>query len=216
MRRRIDAARAGIAFREDSHDAFMRVTPILRRALLELGSRLKDAGVIPEAFDVFHLRLDELRKIHDPARLAEDERQRLGDLVRTRMLAREQLSAVRMVDYAAIFGRPKRNPAALVTGTPACAGRATGAVRVILGPEDFGTLAPGDILVCPYTNPAWTPLFQRAAAVVVDTGGIGSHAAIVAREIGIPAVMGTGDGTRVLATGQRVVVDGTVGTVVAA
>ncbi|WP_140416321.1 PEP-utilizing enzyme, partial [Arthrobacter globiformis] len=66
-----------------------------------------------------------------------------------------------------------------------------------------------------YTNPSWTPLFQRAAAVVVDMGGLGSHAAIVAREYGIPAVMGTGTGTATLAEGQRVVVDGSAGTVVA-
>jgi phosphoenolpyruvate synthase/pyruvate phosphate dikinase len=71
-------------------------------------------------------------------------------------------------------------------------------------------------LVCPYTNPAWTPLFQRAAAVVVDSGGVGSHAAIVAREYGIPAVMGTVTGTTVLADGQRVTVDGNAGCVVPA
>ena len=82
---------------------------------------------------------------------------------------------------------------ALVTGIPASGGRATGPVRVIREPAEFGALRSGDVLVCPYTNPSWTPLFQRAAAVVVDSGGIGSHAAIVAREYGIPAVMATGD-----------------------
>lgn len=216
MRRRIDAARAGIAFREDSHDAFTRVVPVLRHTLLELGSRLNRAGLVADPFDVFHLRLEELKAIEDPEGLSSAESERLADLVRARMLKREQLSAVRMVDYAAIFARAEREPDAFVTGTPACAGRATGAVRVIRGPEDFGTLGPGEILVCPYTNPSWTPLFQRAAAVVVDTGGIGSHAAIVARELGIPAIMGTGDGTRVLTTGQTVTVDGTTGTVAAA
>jgi pyruvate,water dikinase len=79
--------------------------------------------------------------------------------------------------------------------------------------DEFGTVRSGDILVCPYTNPSWTPLFQRAAAVVVDTGGIGSHAAIVARENGIPAVMGTGTGTTTLRNDQLVTVDGTAGTV---
>ena len=74
------------------------------------------------------------------------------------------------------------------------------------------------MLVCPYTNPAWTPLFQRAAAVVVDSGGLRSHAAIVAREYGIPAVMatGTGTGTGMLVDGQRVIVDGDIGRVTAA
>ena len=88
-------------------------------------------------------------------------------------------------------------------------------MRVIRGPAGFGRLRSGEILVCPYTNPSWTPLFQRAAAVVVDMGGLGSHAAIVAREYGTPAVMGTGTGTGILAEGQRVIVDGSAGTVVA-
>ena len=82
-------------------------------------------------------------------------------------------------------------------------------------PAEFGALRGGDVLVCPYTNPAWTPLFPRAAAVVVDSGGVGSHAAIVAREYGIPAVMGTGTGTSVLTDGQLVTVDGDTGLVTA-
>ena len=78
---------------------------------------------------------------------------------------------------------------------------------------EFGRVRSGDVLVCPYTNPAWTPLFQRVRAVVVDTGGIGSHAAIVAREYGIPAVMGSVTGTSVLTDGQVVTVDGDTGRV---
>jgi pyruvate,water dikinase len=190
--------------------------PLLRRVLLEVGRRLTAAGALIEAEDVFHLRLAEIEAIRDVTKLGQTDAARLSALVRARSLKREQLAAMAMVDYAAIFGRRARQANALVTGTPACAGRATGTVRVISGPAEFGTLKPGEILVCPYTNPSWTPLFQRAAAVVVDTGGIGSHAAIVARENGIPAVMGTGDGTRVLSTGQRVTVDGTSGLVTAA
>jgi pyruvate,water dikinase len=86
-------------------------------------------------------------------------------------------------------------------------------VRVVREASEFGRLRPGEVLVAPYTNPAWTPLFQQAAAVVVDSGGAMSHAAIVAREYGIPAVMGTGDGTRRLVDGTRVRVDGTRGLV---
>lgn len=99
-------------------------------------------------------------------------------------------------------------------GVPASRGTAVGRVRIIRGEDEFGELAAGEILVCPYTNPAWTPLFSLAAAVVADAGGAASHAAIVAREYGIPAVMGTGHGTRVLSDGQSVVVDGDTGTVV--
>ena len=83
---------------------------------------------------------------------------------------------------------------------------------MIREPSEFGLLQPGEVLVCPYTNPSWTPLFELAAAVV-DTGSIGSHAAITAREYGIPAVMGTGDGTSRLTDGQRVDVDGGAGQV---
>jgi rifampicin phosphotransferase len=88
-------------------------------------------------------------------------------------------------------------------------------VRVIREPAEFGKLASGDVLVCPYTNPAWTTLFQRASAVVADSGGPASHAAIVAREYGIPAVMGTGTGTTTLTDGQLVTVDGSTGRVTA-
>lgn len=87
------------------------------------------------------------------------------------------------------------------------------AVRVIHGPQEFHKLKPGDILVCPGTNPAWTPLFTIAAAVVTDSGGVLSHAAIVAREYGIPAVMGCGQAARVLSDDDRVEVDGTAGRV---
>jgi pyruvate,water dikinase len=90
---------------------------------------------------------------------------------------------------------------------------AEGPVRIVLGSEGFADLRTGEVLVCPNTNPSWTPLFARAAAVVVDTGGLGSHAAIVAREYGVPAVMGTGTGTSVLRDGQRVRVDGSRGRV---
>ena len=86
-------------------------------------------------------------------------------------------------------------------------------MRVVLEPADFASLLPGEVLVCPYTNPSWTPLFERAVAVVVDTGGLASHAAIVAREYGIPAVMGTGTGTRILRDGDVVTVDGDAGVV---
>ena len=100
-----------------------------------------------------------------------------------------------------------------MVGTSASAGTATGPVAVILEPGEFAKLNSGDVLVCRYTNPSWTPLFQRAAAVVVDSGGPAYHAAIVAREYGIPAVMGTARGTTVLSDGQVVTVNGTTGRV---
>jgi phosphoenolpyruvate synthase/pyruvate phosphate dikinase len=102
----------------------------------------------------------------------------------------------------------------LLTGSSGSPGIARGPARIILDVSEFSKLKAGDILVAPVTNPAWTPLFQRAAAVVVDTGGSASHAAIVAREYGIPAVMGTMNGTKTLKDGQWIQVDGGRGQVI--
>ncbi|MEV6963830.1 PEP/pyruvate-binding domain-containing protein [Hamadaea sp. NPDC051192] len=107
------------------------------------------------------------------------------------------------------------DPAGAFTGTPASRGSATGVARVVHGPADFGRLHPGDILVCRYTDPAWTPLFRLAAGVVTETGGVLSHAAIVAREFRIPAVLGLPQAMTVLRDGTLITVDGTTGTVTA-
>lgn len=104
--------------------------------------------------------------------------------------------------------------AADLTGTPASPGRATGPVRLIHGPGDFARVQPGDILVCRTTDPAWTPLFGVAAAVITETGGMLSHAAIVAREQGLPAVLAVPDATTTLPEGALVMVDGSSGRVV--
>jgi pyruvate,water dikinase len=136
--------------------------------------------------------------------------------VLARAAKRRELEGIPLLEPGSLFTRSRSAKGALLSGTPASRGQAKGTVRIIRGPEEFGLLRSGEILVCPYTNPSWTPLFQRAAAVVVDLGGIGSHAAIVAREYGIPAVMGTGSGTRTLVDGQTVIVDGSTGRVTAA
>ncbi|MFJ5695702.1 PEP/pyruvate-binding domain-containing protein [Arthrobacter sp. NPDC093125] len=210
----VGAVRAGMAFREDSHFYATKVIPPMRRAYRELGRRLVAAGVIDDIQDVFHLRFEELASMtDDDGALPASLRQRYRPLVLARAAKRRELEGIPLLDPAVLFRKARRTAGALVSGTPASRGRAEGPVRVIRGPDEFGRLRSGDILVCPYTNPSWTPLFQRAAAVVVDMGGLGSHAAIVAREYGIPAVMGTGTGTSVLADGQRVVVDGSAGAV---
>ena len=90
---------------------------------------------------------------------------------------------------------------------------ASGPARIVQDISEFGKLLPGDVLVAPITNPAWTPLFLIAAAVVVDAGSAASHAAIVAREYGVPAVMGTITGTKQLIDGQWIRVDGSHGLV---
>ena len=103
-----------------------------------------------------------------------------------------------------------------MSGTSGSPGVAQGPAKIVHDVSEFGNLRAGDILVAPVTNPAWTPLFQRAVAIVVDTGGSASHAAIVAREYGIPAVMGTITGTKDLEDGQWIQVDGSRGVVLKA
>jgi pyruvate,water dikinase len=215
--RKVDAARAGIAFREDSHFHATRAIPILRHTLLEAGRRLAAAGVLAEAEDIFHLRMEELEAVTDPDRLPAADADRLCAAARARSIRRAELAGVPMLSAASLRDRTAvADQDILVTGVGASGGRATGPVRIIRQPAEFGAMRSGEVLVCPYTNPAWTPLFQRAAAVVVDSGGIGSHAAIVAREYGIPAVMGTVSGTTMLADGQQITVDGSAGRVTAA
>ena len=99
-------------------------------------------------------------------------------------------------------------------GDPASPGRATGRVRIVRGAADFDRFQSGEVLVAEATAPAWTPLFARAAAVVTDGGTLAAHASLVAREYGIPAVVGTNTATVRLVDGETVLVDGGAGLVI--
>jgi pyruvate,water dikinase len=101
----------------------------------------------------------------------------------------------------------------VIRGIGGSAGKVTGPARVLSGPADFDQMRPGDILVAQITTPAWTTLFAMAAGVVTDVGGPLSHSSIVAREYGIPAVLGTGVATRRITNGEQITVDGDAGTV---
>ncbi|MBT2588216.1 PEP-utilizing enzyme [Arthrobacter sp. ISL-95] len=101
----------------------------------------------------------------------------------------------------------------ILIGVGASTGTAHGFARLIHGPDDFTQFQSGDVLVCRTTDPAWTPLFSMASAVVTETGGMLSHAAIVAREFGIPAVLGVRDALDLLADGESLAIDGARGTV---
>jgi rifampicin phosphotransferase len=108
---------------------------------------------------------------------------------------------------------PRLDDAAVIHGNRGSPGRATGPARVIRSLAGAGKLQPRDVLVVETSAPPWTPLFATAVAVVSDTGGILSHCAVVAREYGIPAVVGTGNATALLQDGQLIEVDGDAGTV---
>jgi rifampicin phosphotransferase len=98
-------------------------------------------------------------------------------------------------------------------GIPASAGRASGPARIIRSASEFDRVQRGDVLVASMTTTAWTPLFGRVAAIVTDNGGVGAHASIVAREYGLPAVVGTGNATTRFHDGELLEVDGSSGTI---
>jgi pyruvate,water dikinase len=211
-------ARAFLQIREDTHFYVTLMQPTIRRAALELGRRLMQAGALHEPEDVFHLRLDELETFGRESTLSEGTVAQFRERVARRKARRASLANKPMVDPRLLVVASPAQTAkdVLLQGTPGSPGVVRGQARIVKDVSEFGKLRPGDVLVAPVTNPAWTPLFQRAVAVVVDAGGAASHAAIVAREYGIPAVMGTMKGTQELKDGQWIQVDGSRGLVLKA
>jgi pyruvate,water dikinase len=211
-------ARSFFQIREDTHFYATLMQPTIRRASLELGRRWVQAGALDEVEDVLHLRMEELESVGSPWPPSDETIARLRELVARRKAKRASLANKPMVDprLLAVTSRVRTGEDVLLSGTSGSPGIASGPAKIVLDVSEFGKLRAGDVLVAPVTNPAWTPLFQRAAAVVVDAGGAASHAAIVAREYGIPAVMGTMSGTKDLKDGQWVQVDGSRGLVLKA
>ena len=194
---------------------------VLRRQLQQVGEELADAGRIQVPDDVFFLDLTEARVGLRGADLrgpVAERRQSYQREMRRRRIPRLLLSDGTDVE-AAMAGRTRAassaagqvQPGTLV-GTAASAGTVTGKARVILDPAG-AHLEPGEILVAPSTDPGWTPLFMTAGALVMEMGGPISHGAVVAREYGIPAVVGVPDATIRIRTGDTVTVDGAAGTV---
>lgn len=210
-----------VPIREEQTRELTIAWPVMRRAVVRIGQALIRQGALAEPEDVFFLNRSEvlsaLAEAPLPATVNVAERRATRDL-QARLVppafvgqvSRAMRSMPRAFAWMVGAAPSER---ALVSGSPASAGRATGAVRVIRGPHEFDDLQPGEILVAPLTAPAWTPLFTRAAAVVTDVGSAASHASIIAREYGIPAVVGCGDATARLRTGLRVTVDGSTGNV---
>ena len=210
-----------VPIREAQTDELTIAWPVMRRAVARIGEALAARGTIADADDVFWLtRTEALAALNGaalpptvdvPARRSLRAEQ--ARLVPPRLVGRVNPMIQRVWDsFPGLIGAVPSDTA-LVSGVPASPGRATGPVRVIRGPEEFDELQPGEILVAPMTAPAWTPLFTRAAAVVTDVGSAAAHASIIAREYGIPAVVGCGDATSRLRTGMRVTVDGSTGNV---
>jgi len=208
-------ARSLFQIREDTHFYATLVQPTIRRVALELGRRLMQAGVLDEVEEIFHLQVKELESLGEQWPPSEGTIAQIRALVARRKAKRESLANKPMIDprLLAVTSQVQAGEDVLLKGTSGSPGVARGPAKIVHDVSEFGKLQAGDVLVAPVTNPAWTPLFQRAAAVVVDTGGSASHAAIVAREYGVPAVMGTMNGTKELKDGQWIQVDGSRGLV---
>ena len=215
---------------------------LLRRTMLEAGRRLAANGVLPAAADTAYLFIDELSATLDGeiiVDLIDRVVQRRGeeawvrahpgpayigkqapppDISRLPEPLRQVNAPVLWVvshEYPAPT-EPSADADVLISGVAASPGIAEGTVRVIRGHDDMHRLTDGDVLVCQVTSPAWAPLFPLACAIVADGGGALSHAAIAAREHGIPAVLGTASATSTLHDGQRIRIDGSKGLVFAA
>lgn len=225
----LKAAQAATTIQED-HNFWIdqRGTYKVRLVLLEFGRRFADAGVIDDPEDVFLLTTEEvistakgLPKGDQRAAVAE----RKAEMERFRPVAAPPAIGTPPTEpppdnpliralgrFAGEPPAPSDDPAVL-NGNAGSPGKVTGTARVVASLAEAGKLNPGEIMVAPATMPAWTPLFASIAGVVTDAGGILSHAAIVAREYGIPAVLGTGRATAVIKDGQKVEVDGDAGVV---
>jgi rifampicin phosphotransferase len=210
--------------REDGLAEIGLAYPLIRQMLRELGNRFVQQNAILAVDDIFWLTQDEVLLTATNLdtglpvdSLTEKIPQRQSEH-RAALSAKPPMALPQMK----VFGfdlmslkdkRGRHNRGDTIKGVAASQGVARGEARVLHGPEDFGQMKPGDVLVAPITTPAWTPLFAMASAIVTDVGGPLSHGSIVAREYGIPAVLGTGVATRRIRDGQTVTVDGSAGTV---
>ena len=210
VKRMIDRVRTFIGYREYPKYGMVSRYFVYKQALLEEAERLAKADVLREKEDIFYLTLQEL---HDVARTHQVDDQ----LIRRRKEAFRSYQAltpprVLTSDGEVIAGAYRRNdvPAGALVGLPVSAGTIEGRARVILDMEQ-ADLEAGDILVTAYTDPSWTPLFVAIEGLVTEVGGLMTHGAVIAREYGLPAVVGVERATRLIGDGQRIRVNGTDG-----
>ncbi|HEV8712040.1 MAG TPA: PEP-utilizing enzyme [Candidatus Binatia bacterium] len=225
----LKAAQSGTGIKEDSHWSILPLFYQIRRLALEFGRRLAEAGTLETVDDVFYLTSDELLDgdsgVIPP--VPERVKERRAELERFRHMTPPPMLGTMphfVPDDSGPFSQLRKkgdlaiwsgngSDAQGLQGTPGSAGMVRGIARVVHSLAEAGKLQPGDVLVTKMTMPPWTPLFATAVAVVTDTGGVLSHAAIVAREYHIPAVVGTGRATKTFHDGQLLEVDGTAGVV---
>ena len=225
----LNRTRRFVQLRETSKATFLRVIDAARCAARVLGDRLANAAVLDSAQDIFHLTLSE---IADPG--FRDDPPALREKIARRAAQREKYLKIELpFNFSGVpkplethTSKPKPGEASPAGAEPDETGRpetiggmgvspgvVQGRVRVLTGPTGDARMEPGEILVCPTTDPSWAGLLMLASGAVIDMGGSLSHGAVVARELGIPCVMNTGNGSRVLRTGDEVRMDGSTGIV---
>ncbi|MEV7377670.1 rifamycin-inactivating phosphotransferase [Streptomyces lydicus] len=209
-KRMIDRVRTFIGYREYPKYGIVSRYFVYKQALMEEAERLVQAGVLPEKEDIFYLTFQEL---HDVVRSNQVDDQ----IVQQRKEAFRSYDAltpprVLTSDGEAVTGAYRRDdvPAGALIGLPVSAGTIEGRARVILDMAD-ADLEAGDILVTTFTDPSWSPLFVGIAGLVTEVGGLMTHGAVIAREYGLPAVVGVEQATRLIRDGQRIRVHGTGG-----
>lgn len=202
-----ESLRVNHMIREDTLFSLEMLFTAGRKIKKELGKRLAHAGYIEFPEDMVYLNREEIPRAIS-GQMEKVECRRLVGIRKKNYVLNQSLWKKTLLKLA-----EKNRGKDTVQGISGSPGLAEGPARVIMNVKDFGKLEKGDVLICPYTDPTWTPLFGMASAVVADTGGPLSHAAIVAREYSIPAVLGTKAATTFFEPGEIVIVDGSAGIV---
>lgn len=202
-----------MGMRENPKFFIVRMMWVLHRELEKTGREFVEAGELNASDDLFFLTVTELKAMAN--REEKDWRGLIGERrkVFEREMSRKQLPRLLLSDGRAFYegmANSKNDDGSTIIGSPVSPGFIEGTVRVVRDPGKAG-LQPGEIMVCPGTDPSWTPLFLVAGGLVMEVGGMMTHGAVVAREYGIPAVVGVHQATTRLETGMRIRLDGSTG-----
>lgn len=201
-----------LCIRESPKFFAVRMMALVRRELLQSGADLVEAGELDQADDLFFLSYAEIRRF--AMKEAQDWKALIAGRreVYRREKLRRQVPRLLLSDGRAFYEgiRATGETGKLLTGSPVSPGCAEGRARVVFDPRT-ANLQPGEIIVCQGTDPSWTLLFLSAAGLVTEVGGMMTHGAVVAREYGIPAIVGVDQATLRVQTGQRIRMDGSTG-----
>jgi pyruvate,water dikinase len=209
MRRLIKVHRSLIGIREHPKYFIVQNFDLIKQAILQEATKLVETGILEYPEEVFWLSLREIKEVIETQRLDRNLITRRQE----KFQRDEKLTPPRAItsEGEIITAKPGTHvPPGALAGSPVSAGTVEGRARVILKLGE-AKMDKGDILVTPYTDPGWTPLFPLAAGLVTEVGGLMTHGAVVAREYGIPAVVGLDNATRKIRDGQKIRVDGTLG-----